>query len=124
MARVDSRELGAIVVGGVGGALARVWLGDQVLGGGEQLAMGDVRDQCHRLVALAYFATRLQERLPQSTYPASATLGSYTTFSTWMLETHRLGEDGQVGPEVGNAVISVVLGVEAAALGRVIGVHA
>ena len=25
-----------------------------------------------------------------------ATIGSYTTFSTWMLETHRLGEDGQL----------------------------
>lgn len=53
-----------------------------------------------------------------------ATLGSYTTFSTWRLETHRLGEDGQVGPGVGNVVISVVLGVGAAAVGRVIGVHA
>ena len=26
----------------------------------------------------------------------TATIGSYTTFSTWMLETHRLGEDGQM----------------------------
>ena len=25
----------------------------------------------------------------------TATLGSYTTFSTWMLETHRLAEDGE-----------------------------
>ena len=26
----------------------------------------------------------------------AATLGSYTTFSTWMLETHRLTEEGEV----------------------------
>jgi fluoride exporter len=25
----------------------------------------------------------------------TATLGSYTTFSTWMFESHRLGEDGE-----------------------------
>jgi CrcB protein len=54
----------------------------------------------------------------------TATLGSYTTFSTWMLETHRLTEDGRVGAAAVNAVLSVVLGVAAAALGRVIGAHA
>ena len=27
----------------------------------------------------------------------TATLGSYTTFSTWMLETHRLAEEGAAG---------------------------
>lgn len=51
-------------------------------------------------------------------------LGSYTTFSTWMLETHRLGEDGQVAPGLGNVVLSLLFGVGAAALGRVIGAHA
>jgi CrcB protein len=53
----------------------------------------------------------------------TATVGSYTTFSTWMLETHRLGEDGQVLPGIGNALVSVLVGVAAAALGRTIGVH-
>lgn len=52
-----------------------------------------------------------------------AALGSYTTFSTWMLETHRLGEDGRVAPGVGNALISVLIGVGAAALGRATGVR-
>jgi fluoride exporter len=51
----------------------------------------------------------------------TATIGSYTTFSTWMLETHRLGEDGQPGAAVANVLASVVLGVAAAALGRTIG---
>lgn len=54
----------------------------------------------------------------------TATVGSYTTFSTWMLETHRLGEDGQLGQGISNALVSVVVGVAAAALGRVIGAHA
>jgi CrcB protein len=53
----------------------------------------------------------------------TATLGSYTTFSTWMLETQRLVEDGAVRAGAVNAVLSVVVGVAAAALGRTIGAH-
>jgi fluoride exporter len=52
----------------------------------------------------------------------SAAIGSYTTFSTWMLETHRLGEDGQLLAGALNVLASVVVGVAAAALGRSIGV--
>jgi CrcB protein len=51
----------------------------------------------------------------------TATLGSYTTFSTWMLEAHRLGEDGELWVALLNIVVSLVVGVGAAALGRVIG---
>ncbi|HEX3692988.1 MAG TPA: fluoride efflux transporter CrcB [Solirubrobacteraceae bacterium] len=52
----------------------------------------------------------------------SATIGSYTTFSTWMLETHRLGEDGRVLAGAANVLVSVALGLGAALLGRAIGV--
>ncbi|OBB87468.1 fluoride efflux transporter CrcB [Mycobacterium sp. 852002-30065_SCH5024008] len=45
----------------------------------------------------------------------TAFVGAYTTFSTWMLETQRLGEERQVRAAVANIVVSVVLG-EAAAL--------
>lgn len=51
----------------------------------------------------------------------SATIGSYTTFSTWMFETQRMGEGGQVATAVVNVLASVILGVSAAALGRTIG---
>jgi CrcB protein len=51
----------------------------------------------------------------------TATLGSYTTFSTWMLETQRLAEDGEVRAAAVNAWLSVIVGVAAAALGRAIG---
>jgi CrcB protein len=51
----------------------------------------------------------------------TATLGSYTTFSTWMLESHRLREEGEIGPALGNLLISLLVGVGAAALGRMIG---
>ena len=53
----------------------------------------------------------------------TATLGSYTTFSTWMLETHRMREDARFLSALANIVVSVAAGVAAAALGRMIGSH-
>jgi CrcB protein len=50
----------------------------------------------------------------------TATLGSYTTFSTWMFETHRLGEDGELAAGARNALGCLAAGVAAAALGRAI----
>ena len=51
----------------------------------------------------------------------TAFVGSYTTFSTWMLETQRLGEERQVWPALANIVVSVVLGLAAAWLGLWLG---
>jgi CrcB protein len=51
----------------------------------------------------------------------TATMGSYTTFSTWMLETYRLAEDAEARPAVINAILSLLLGLGAALLGRTIG---
>jgi fluoride exporter len=51
----------------------------------------------------------------------TAVLGSYTTFSTWMLETQRLVEERQLRTALGNVVLSLVFGVAAAALGRWVG---
>jgi fluoride exporter len=48
-------------------------------------------------------------------------VGAYTTFSTWMFETHRLAEERQFWPAAANIVVSVVLGVAAAALGTWLG---
>mgnify|MGYP001045997577 FL=1 len=44
-------------------------------------------------------------------------MGAYTTFSTWMFETHRLSEERQFAPAAANIVVSVALGLAAAALG-------
>jgi CrcB protein len=51
----------------------------------------------------------------------TALIGSYTTFSTWMLETQRLAEEGQLAEAGANIVVSVGLGLGAAALGRWVG---
>ena len=68
------------------------------------------------LVGLGFTGTRLL-------LAGTATLGSYTTFSTWMLETQRLVEDGELLLAGANILISLVAGVGAAALGRFIGAH-
>jgi CrcB protein len=51
----------------------------------------------------------------------TATLGSYTTFSTWMLEAHRAGEDGQSALALQSVAYAIALGLGAALAGRVVG---
>lgn len=48
----------------------------------------------------------------------TAFVGSYTTFSTWMLETQRLAEERQLWLAVANIVVSVLAGVAAALAGQ------
>ena len=50
-----------------------------------------------------------------------ATLGSFTTFSTWMFESQRLTEDADLLGALVNIVLSLAVGVGAAALGHAIG---
>ncbi|HET8814080.1 MAG TPA: fluoride efflux transporter CrcB [Solirubrobacterales bacterium] len=45
-------------------------------------------------------------------------LGSYTTFSAWMLETQLLGEAGKRHLAVANLLLSIAIGLAAVALGR------
>lgn len=51
----------------------------------------------------------------------TAAVGSYTTFSTWMLETHRLAQDAESLSAFVNIVASLALGIGAALLGHVVG---
>jgi CrcB protein len=48
-------------------------------------------------------------------------IGAYTTFSTWMVETQRIEEAGKRRIAIANIVLSIVLGLGAAALGHAIG---
>ena len=50
-------------------------------------------------------------------------LGSYTTFSTWMVETQRIGEAGKRRIAILNVALSVALGLGAAAVGRWVGMQ-
>jgi CrcB protein len=48
----------------------------------------------------------------------TAFVGAYTTFSTWMLETQRLGEERRLRAALAHNVASVLLGEAAAFIGQ------
>ena len=52
---------------------------------------------------------------------ATATLGSYTTFSTWMLESERLGQLHKTPSVWLNIAASLLAGLGAVALGHLLG---
>ncbi len=60
----------------------------------------------------------------QDTYRLLGTglVGAFTTFSTWVLESHRLGEEGEARLAILSFVISALLGVGAAWAGRKVGI--
>ncbi len=61
--------------------------------------------------------------LSQNAYRLVATgfIGSFTTFSTWVLESHRLSEDGELRVGLLNFTVSLSLGVAATWAGRRLG---
>jgi CrcB protein len=52
---------------------------------------------------------------------AGGLIGAYTTFSTWVFDSHRLAEEGRRGLAVANLVVSLLLGLAAVWLGRTVG---
>jgi fluoride exporter len=110
----DPRELAAIFAGGILGALARVWIARHLLSADDQWPWAIFLINIAGSVVLAYSVTRLQERLPQSTYrrPFLGTgfCGAFTTFSTMELEILTLLRDGRIGLAIGYAAASIVCG--------------
>src|SRR5665213_35070 len=114
---MDGRELGAIFAGGAIGALLRAWLGTRFTVGAPGWPWTTLAINVSGCFLLAYFATRLQERLPQSTYrrPLLGTgfCGAYTTFSTVQLELLRMLDRDHYGLAAAYAVVSVGAGFTA-----------
>lgn len=115
MPRFDRQELAAIFAGGAIGAIARVWLSQQYVQGDTSWPWTIFAMNVTGSFALGYFATRLQERLPQTTYrrPLLGTgfCGAYTTFSTMQVEIVKMVEGGHYGLAVGYAAASLTAGV-------------
>jgi CrcB protein len=117
MSALDRRELGAIFAGGAIGALARVWLSQRFTQGDTSWPWTIFVINVSGSFALAYLATRLQERLPLSTYrrPALGTgfCGAYTTFSTMQVEIVKMVVAGDLGLAAGYGFASLAAGLAA-----------
>jgi CrcB protein len=110
----DLRELAAIFAGGMAGALARVWIGEQLVSGADRWPWALFLINVAGAAMLAYAVTRLQERLPQSTYrrPLLGTgfCGAFTTFSTMQVEILGMLDGHRYGLAVGYAAASIAAG--------------
>ena len=111
----------AVVLIGGAGSVAR-FLVDGVVGGalGRDFPLGTMAVNLSGAFILGLLAG-LALGHAQALLAGTAAVGSYTTFSTWMLETQRLTEERQHRKAVVNVAASLAAGVAAAALGQQIG---
>jgi fluoride exporter len=118
--RVDRRELAAIFAGGVIGALVRLGLVEALPSTPGQWPWATFVANVAGALALGYFTTRLQERLPLSAYRrpflGTGLCGALTTFSTVQLELLQMLDHGEGGLAAGYAAASVAAGLLAIAL--------
>lgn len=113
--RLDRRELAAIFVGGAAGALLRVGLIEALGGGAPAWPWATFLANVSGAFALGYFAARLQERLPLSTYrrPLLGTgfCGALTTFSTMQAELLKMLDADRYGLAAGYGIGSLLAGL-------------
>jgi CrcB protein len=116
---IDRRELAAIFAGGFVGALARAALNEAFAYEPGQWPWATFTANMIGAFLLGYFATRLQERLPPSSYrrPLLGTgfCGALTTFSTVQVEILHMLDDEQTALALAYALVSVTLGFAAVA---------
>jgi fluoride exporter len=113
---------GVVLIGGAG-SVAR-FLADGVVtsAAGRDFPFGTLAINVSGAMILGLL-TGLALGHDQALLAGTAAVGSYTTFSTWMFETDRLTEERQYRRAAANVIVSLVLGVAAAALGRLIAAH-
>ena len=117
MPSFDRRELAAVFAGGAVGAVARVALVRAYPGGATNWPWVTFAINVSGAFVLGYLATRLQERLPLSTYrrPLAGTgfCGAFTTFSTMQLELLKMLDHHRYGLGVGYVAATVIAGYAA-----------
>jgi CrcB protein len=117
--RLDRRELAAIFAGGFIGAVARAELAHAIPTNPGGWPWATFIVNIVGAFLLGYFTTRLQERLPLSSYrrPLLGTglCGGLTTFSTMQVELLRMLDANDLGLAVAYALVSVLAGFAAVA---------
>ncbi len=113
---------GVVLIGGAGSVVRFLADGALSSAAGRDFPYGTMAVNVSGAVILGLL-TGLALGHDQALLAGTAAVGSYTTFSTWMLETQRLTEERQHRKAIANVAVSLVLGVAAAALGRLIGAH-
>jgi CrcB protein len=113
--RPNPRELAAVFAGGAAGTLARIALSRLPVADAPSWPWITLAVNLGGAFALGYLATRLQERLPLSTYrrPLLGTglCGGLTTFSTMQVELVKILADHRYGLAVAYAAVSLVGGL-------------
>ncbi len=118
--RVDRRELAAVFAGGFLGTIARAELADLLPLRDGQWPWATFAVNIVGAFLLGYFTTRLQERLPLSSYrrPLLGTglCGGLTTFSTMQVELLRMLDRSDVPLALVYALVSITAGFGAVAI--------
>jgi fluoride exporter len=114
MPRVDRRELAAIFVGGMVGALGRVGLTQAFPAADGHWPWAVFAINVTGAFILGYVVTRLQERLPVSSYSrpfvGTGLCGAFTTFSTMQLELFEMLRLHAYGLAAGYVIASIACG--------------
>ena len=118
--RRDSRELAAIFGGGFIGATARAELAVAWPAHPGDWPWATFVVNIAGAFMLGYFATRLQERLPLSSYRrpfvGTGICGALTTFSTMQVELLQMLDESRIGLALAYALASITLGFVAIVL--------
>jgi CrcB protein len=109
--------IGVVLAGGVGAVLRFVLDGAVARRAGTSFPFGTLVVNLSGAALLGFIGALALDRYA-ALLAGTAFVGSYTTFSTWMLETQRLSEERQVRNAVANIVASIVLGIGAALVGQ------
>ena len=114
MPRLDLRELAAIFVGGAVGGLLRTGLTRWFPSDPASWPWAVFAINLSGAFVLGYVVTRLQERLPLSTYRraliGTGFCGAYTTFSTMQVELVNMLRADRVALAAGYAIASIACG--------------
>jgi CrcB protein len=119
----------AIGLAGSLGALARFFVGTQIQNRatsafGMTFPLGTMIVNLSGCFILGFFLTAVEERtisMHVKLAVATGFVGAYTTFSTWMYDSFKLLEKGEVNSFLMNLFASLLLGLAAVWLGAICG---